>query len=67
MHKKIDSYKLGKIDVVITESDTPGRLLVDCNDGIYHSSFTIRRYEYDNYKRHMNQKITNAYKKQYEE
>ena len=67
MHKKIDSYKLGNIDVVITESGTPGRLLVDCNDGAYHSSFTIRRFEYENYKRHMNQKITNAYKKQYEE
>lgn len=67
MHKKIDSYKLGNIEVVITESGTPGRLLVDCNDGTYHSSFTIRRYEYENYKRHMNQKITNAYKKQYKE
>jgi hypothetical protein len=67
MHKKIDSYKLGNIDVVITESGTSGRLLVDCNDGTYHSSFTIRRFEYENYKRHMNQKITNAYKKQYEE
>ncbi|HMB98145.1 MAG TPA: hypothetical protein VKM36_06655 [Balneolaceae bacterium] len=66
MRKKIDSYKLGNIDVVITESDTAGRLIVDCNDGTYHSSFTIRRYEYENYKRHMNQKITTAYKKQYQ-
>jgi len=66
MSKKIESYKLGNIAVVITETDIQDRLLVDCNDGTYHSSFTVRRYEYENYKKHMNQKISNAYKKQYE-
>lgn len=67
MSKEIASYKLGSICVVITETDDPNRLLVDCNDGTYHSDFTVRRYEYENYKRHMNQKITTAYKMQYEE
>lgn len=67
MSKIIDSYKLGKVEVVITETDSEDRLNVDCNDGNFHSQFTVRRYEYDNYKRHMNQKITLAYNKQYEQ
>lgn len=65
MGKEIESYKLGTIQVVITETDDPNRLHVDCNDGTYHSEFTVRIYEYENYKRHMNQKINNAYKEQY--
>lgn len=66
MSKKVESYKLGNINVVITETEDPKRLHVDCNDGNFHSEFTVRIYEYENYKRHMNQKITTAYKKQYE-
>lgn len=66
MSKEVESYKLGKIQVVITETEDPNRLHVDCNDGNFHSEFTVRIYEYENYKRHMNQKITTAYKKQYE-
>jgi len=66
MSRTIESYKLGKVKVVITETDKEDQLLVDCNDGNYHSEFTVRRYEYENYKRHMNQKITLAYNKQYE-
>ena len=66
MSKEVESYKLGNIQVTITESETPNRLHVDCNDGNFHSEFTVRRYEYENYKRHMNQKITTAYKAQYE-
>jgi hypothetical protein len=66
MSKEVESYKLGNIQVVITETDTTDRLHVDCNDGTYHSEFTVRRYEYENYNRHMNQKITTAYKNQYE-
>lgn len=64
--KEIDSYTLGDIRVVITETDDPLRLSVECNDGSYRSSFKVRRYEYENYKRHMNQTITKAYKKQYQ-
>lgn len=67
MSKEIESYKLGRVQVTITETDNPDKFLVDCNDGNYHSEFTVRRYEYENYKRHMNQKITLAYNKQYEE
>lgn len=67
MSKEIESYNLGKVRVVITETKDPNRLHVDCNDGNYHSEFTVRLYEYENYKRHMNQKITTAYNKQYEQ
>lgn len=66
MSKEVESYKLGDIQVVITETDNPNRLHVECNDGNFHSEFTVRVYEYENYKRHMNQKISTAYKKQYE-
>ncbi|WP_138431040.1 hypothetical protein [Fodinibius saliphilus] len=61
----IDSYKLGTISVEITETDHPEKLQVTCNDGNYRSEFTINKYEYKNYKRHMNQRIKNAYDSQY--
>ncbi|MFH5832109.1 hypothetical protein ACG2F4_09525 [Halalkalibaculum sp. DA3122] len=61
----MNSYKIGNIEVTITESDHPDKLHVECNDGTYHSEFTIRKYEYENYRRHMNQRIKNAYQEQY--
>ena len=66
MSQTIDSYKLGDIEVTISETDDPKRLKVECNDGNYRSEFTVQQYEYENYKRHMNQKITKAYQAQYE-
>jgi len=62
-----DSYRLGSIRVEIRETDHPNKLHVRCNDGNYRSEFTIRKYEYQNYKRHMNQRIKNAYGQQYKE
>ncbi|MDX1639263.1 MAG: hypothetical protein R3281_14960 [Balneolaceae bacterium] len=67
MSSVIETYKLGSIRVTITESDHPKKLHVECNDGNYHSAFTIRKYEYENYKRHMNQRIKDAFKEQYGE
>lgn len=68
MSSVIDSYKLGSVSVEISEiEDNPEKLTVECNDGNYRSEFTIRKYEYKNYKRHMNQRIKNAYKEQYKE
>lgn len=67
MSKEIESYKLGDIRVVITETDDPNRYNVDCNDGNFHSEFKVRVYEYENYKRHMNQTITKGYQRQYDE
>lgn len=67
MDKPVRSYHLGNIEVNITESHETNKLDVDCNDGTYHSAFTISRYEYENYKRHMNQRIKNAFDKQHQE
>lgn len=67
MSTEIESYKLGSIEVSISETENPEKLQVICNDGNYRSEFTIRKYEYQNYKRHMNQRIKNAYKEQYED
>ena len=63
----VDSYKLGDIRVTIAETDHPHKLRVTCNDGTYRSEFTVRKYEYKNYKRHMNQRIKDAYNDQYKE
>jgi hypothetical protein len=60
--KEIDSYRLGDVQVTITETDKPNKLKVDCFDGEYHSEFTVSEYEFKNYRRLMNQKITLAYK-----
>lgn len=67
MSSTIEEYKLGDIEVLIEETDHPQKLSVTCNDGNYRSQFTIKRYEYNHYKRHMNQRIKNAYKDQYKE
>ncbi|MDR9415694.1 MAG: hypothetical protein RI564_05390 [Gracilimonas sp.] len=61
--KEIESYKLGKVQVTITEAEKPNRLNVECFDGEYHSEFTVSTYEFNNYRRLMNQRITQAYKK----
>lgn len=62
----IDSYKLGDIEVTIEESDNPEKFEVTCNDGNFRSQFTILRYEFQNYKRHMNQRIKNAFREEYD-
>lgn len=67
MSSIVEEYKLGNIQVTIEETDHPQKFSVSCNDGNYRSQFTIRKYEYKNYKRHMNQRIKNAYKEQYKE
>jgi len=67
MSSVIESYKLGDVRVEISETDHPQKLKVECNDGNYHSEFTVREYEYKNYKRHMNQRIKKAYDEQYQE
>jgi len=66
MSQLLESYRIGKIQVEISETKNPGKLKVKCNDGTYRSEFTVSRYEYNYYKRHMNQKITQAYREEYE-
>lgn len=61
MSNVVESYKIGKIQVVISEIEGSHKLHVDCNDGNFHSEFTVSPYELQNYKRHMNQRIKDAY------
>ncbi|HCD53758.1 MAG TPA: hypothetical protein DEQ34_15020 [Balneolaceae bacterium] len=56
-----DSYKLGDIQVTVSESEKPNKLLVSCNNGEFRSEFTVSEYEFANYKRLMNQRITDAF------
>ncbi len=67
MPNVVEKYQLGEIEVTIEEAEKPDKLKVTCNDGNYRSSFTIRKYEYENYKRHMNQRIKNAFKEEYDQ
>lgn len=60
--KEIESYRLGKVQVKITESEKPNKLKVECFDGEYRSEFMVSEYEFKNYRRLMNQRITQAYK-----
>lgn len=60
--KERDSYRLGNVQVTITETEKRNKLKVECFDGEYHSEFTVSEYEFTNYRRLMNQRITQAYK-----
>ena len=59
--KEIESYKLGRVQVTISETEKENKLLVECFDGEYKSDFTVSKYEYENYRRLMNQRITRAF------
>ncbi len=67
MPEPIESYKLGSIQVTVTQTDRPNKLLIECFDGEFKSSFTASEYEFKNYRRLMNQRITQAYTKGREE
>ena len=62
MAEPIESYKLGSIQVTVTPGDRPNKLLISCFDGEFKSEFTVSEYEFTNYRRLMNQRITEAYK-----
>lgn len=62
MSDPIDSYKLGKVQVTVVKADRPNKLLIQCFDGEFKSEFTVSEYEFKNYRRLMNQRITEAYK-----
>ena len=61
MPEPIESYKLGKIQVTVTPADRPNKLLIDCFDGEFKSQFTVSEYEFKNYRRLMNQRISQSY------
>jgi len=62
MSEPINSYKLGKVQVTVVKADRPNKLRIQCFDGEYNSEFTVSEYEFTNYRRLMNQRITEAYK-----
>jgi hypothetical protein len=62
MSDPVDSYKLGNVQVNVIKADRPNKLLVQCFDGEFKSEFTVSEYEFKNYRRLMNQRITEAYK-----
>ena len=62
MSDPIESYKLGKVQVTVTKGDRPNKLSIQCFDGEYKSEFIVSEYEFTNYRRLMNQRITEAYK-----
>lgn len=64
--KEIESYRLGKVQVTISETEKPNKLKVECFDGEYHSEFTVSVYEFRNYRRLMNQRISQAYANQHD-
>ena len=62
MPEIVDSYKLGKIVVTVTQAERPNKLLISCFDGEFNAEFMVSEYEFTNYRRLLNQKITDAYK-----
>lgn len=67
MPEPIESYKLGRIQVTVTPAERPNKLTISCFDGEFKSEFTVSEYEFKNYRRLMNQRITQAYTKGREE
>ena len=57
----VESYKLGSIEVTVSKTEKPNKLLVSCNNGEYKSEFNVSEYEFQNYRRLMNQRITRAF------
>lgn len=61
MSEPIESYKLGKIQVAVFETDRPNKLRIECFNGEFKSEFIASEYEFTNYRRLMNQRITEAF------
>ena len=59
----IESYRLGGVAVEIREGSRPGRLNVTCSNDRFRSSFEVSEYEATHYRRHMNLRITEAFRK----
>ncbi|MCG8374287.1 MAG: hypothetical protein MI700_12165 [Balneolales bacterium] len=62
MTEPVESYKLGNIQVTVTLGERPNKLLISCFDGEFKSEFTVSEYEFTNYRRLLNQRITDAYR-----
>lgn len=63
MDEVLETYKIGKIVVTVTNSERSGRYHIDCRQGEKHLAFDVRQSEYENYHRLMNQRIKEAFEK----
>lgn len=59
----LESYRLGDVSVEIRTGSRSGRLSVTCSNGRFKSSFEVSEYEAAHYRRHMNLRITEAFRK----
>lgn len=62
MDEPIEQYKLGKVQVTVTPAERTNKLLISCFDGEFKAEFSVSKYEFENYRRLINQRITEAYK-----
>lgn len=58
----LEEYKLGNIQVRVSTTDKENKLKVACSNDEFRSEFTVSPYEFENYRRLMNQRITQAFK-----
>ncbi|MEQ9309071.1 MAG: hypothetical protein RLN90_06415 [Balneolaceae bacterium] len=61
MPDPIESYKLGEIQVTVKPDERPNKLTISCFDGEFKSEFTVSEYEFKNYRRLMNQRISQTF------
>lgn len=58
----LETYRLGDVAVEIHEGPRPGRRTVICSNDRFRSTFDVSEYEITHYRRHMNQKISQAFR-----
>mgnify|MGYP000002596713 CR=1 FL=1 len=67
MNSLVEQYKLGDVSVRVIESERPNKYTVQCSNEAFKSEFTVSEYEFKNYRRLMNQRITETFKEAKEE
>ncbi len=63
MDEILESYHIDTIEVNVTTAGRAGRYHIDCTEGKKHLGFDVKESEYKNYKRLMNQRIRDAFKR----
>ena len=59
----IEQYKHGPVQVTVSTSERLNKYTVHCSNDEFASEFTVSEYEFKHYKRLMNQRITEAFKR----
>ena len=62
MQKMNESYKIGNIEVTVSETENPEKLKIYAVSDGREFNIIARKYEYQNYTRLMNQKIVRFFK-----